>query len=117
MDPHRLPVHRFPHAVFNQTPRRIHRLADGAPLVLGQQLLLGATLFLSWRCAVRGHLVKTDTSADVSRAINRRILVAQALYAAGASLCMMNTYASIALIVLVQLNFAFAPRLGWLSRF
>ncbi|MGA2715955.1 MAG: hypothetical protein ABSG41_22870 [Bryobacteraceae bacterium] len=53
----------------------------------------------------------------MSRAINRRILVAQALYAAGASLCMMNTYASIALIVLVQLNFAFAPRLGWLSRF
>jgi uncharacterized membrane protein len=80
-------------------------------------LLLGATLLLSWRCAVRGRLIKTDTSADVSRAINRRILVAQALYAAGASLCLVNTYASIALIVLVQLNFAFAPRLGWLSRF
>ena len=27
-----------------------------------------------------------------------------------------KTYASIAFIVLVQLNFAFAPRLRWLSR-
>jgi hypothetical protein len=53
----------------------------------------------------------------VSHAITRRIVVAQALYAVGASLCFVNTYASIGLIVLVQLNFAFAPSLGPLSRF
>jgi hypothetical protein len=43
--------------------------------------------------------------------------VAQALYAAGASLCFVNTYVSIAVIVLIQLNFAFGPQMGWLSRF
>ncbi len=53
----------------------------------------------------------------MNQAITRRIVVAQALYAAGAALCFVNTYASIGLIVAVQLNFAFAPRLGWLSRF
>jgi len=36
--------------------------------------------------------------------------VAQGLYAFGALLCVFDTYASIAFIVLVQLNYAFAPR-------
>ena len=36
-------------------------------------LLLGATLFLSWRCAVRGALIKSDIPAGLSQAINRRI--------------------------------------------
>jgi uncharacterized membrane protein len=80
-------------------------------------LLLGGTLFLSWRCAVRGGLTRPETTADVSHAINRRILVAQALYAFGVSLCFISTSASIAVIFLVQLNFALAPRLGPLSRF
>jgi hypothetical protein len=47
--------------------------------------------------------------------MERRILVAQGLYAVGAALCMINTYVSIAFIVLVQLNFALAPRLPFLS--
>lgn len=80
-------------------------------------LLLGVTLFFSWRCAVRGGLVKPDTPPGVTQAINRRIFVGQALYAAGAALCFVNPYASIAVIVLVQLHFAFTPRMGWLSRF
>lgn len=80
-------------------------------------LLLGATLFLSWRCALGAGLTKPDMPAEVSQAIKRRILVAQALYAAGAALCFINIWASIAVIVLIQLNFAFAPRLGRLSRF
>lgn len=79
-------------------------------------VLLGGVLLLSWRCAVRGGLIKGDTPGEVGRAIVRRIVVAQALYAAGAALCFVNTYASIAVIVIVQLNFAFAPRLGRLSR-
>ena len=80
-------------------------------------VLLGAFLYLSWRCASRGGLVTADTSIEVSKAIDRRILIAQALYACGALLCIFDPYASIAFIVLVQLNFAFAPKLGWLSRF
>jgi hypothetical protein len=48
----------------------------------------------------------------VRGAICRRILIAQSLYAFGALLCVWSNYASIAFIVLVQLNYAFAPRLG-----
>jgi hypothetical protein len=42
-----------------------------------------------------------------------RIVVAQSLYAAGAALCVFNTYYSIAAIVLVQVNYAIAPRFCW----
>jgi hypothetical protein len=48
--------------------------------------------------------------------VKRRILVAQALYAVGAALVVFGTGVSIAFIVLVQLNFAIAPRIPWLSR-
>lgn len=61
--------------------------------------------------------MKEGATTEVGKAIERRILVAQALYALGASLCVVNTYVSIAFIVLVQLNFAVAPRMGLLSRF
>jgi len=46
----------------------------------------------------------------------RRIVIAQALYAFGALLCVINTYVRIAFIILVQLNYAIAPRLGPLDR-
>ncbi|MGD0620799.1 MAG: hypothetical protein ABSB67_24500 [Bryobacteraceae bacterium] len=46
-----------------------------------------------------------------------RILVAQALYAVGAAMCLVNTYVSIGFIVFVQLNFAIAPRIFRLNRF
>ena len=82
----------------------------------GNILLLGAVLYWSWRYASRTGLVKDDTPAEVRKAVERRILGAQALYALGASLCVANNYASIAFIVLVQLNFAVAPRIPWLSR-
>lgn len=80
-------------------------------------LLAGAVLYAGWRYARRAGLVNDHTPEDIACAIERRILVAQALYAAGAGLSIVNTYASIAFIVLVQLNFAIAPRIGWLSRF
>jgi uncharacterized membrane protein len=83
----------------------------------GNILILGMVPYVSWRCAAQGGLRKDGTPPDVSTAINRRIVIAQALYAFGALLCLEDTYASIGFIVLVQLNFAFAPRLGFLSRF
>jgi hypothetical protein len=49
--------------------------------------------------------------------VRRRIVVAQALYGFGALLCVVNTYLSIGFIVLMQLNFAIAPRIRFLSRF
>jgi len=79
-------------------------------------LLLGVALFVSWQYASRAGLVREDTTVDMASAIRRRIVVAQALYAVGALLCVVNTYVSIAAIVLVQLNFAIAPRFRRLSR-
>jgi hypothetical protein len=61
-------------------------------------------------------LRKPDISCDVHSAIQKRILIAQALYAFGALLCVISTYWSIAFIVAVQLNYAFAPRLPWHRR-
>lgn len=74
-------------------------------------LVPGAMLYWSWMYATRHRLVKKDTPDEVSHSICRRILIAQSWYAAGAALCVINTYVSIGLIVLVQLNYAIAPRL------
>ena len=79
-------------------------------------LLLGTTLYFSWMCAIDKGLVKHDLPPEVPTAIKRRILIAQALYAFGALLCVFNTYWSIAFIVLVQLNYAVAPRLPGRAR-
>jgi uncharacterized membrane protein len=73
---------------------------------------LGAILYASWRYATRAGLLKEDILFEIRRAVRRRIVIAQALYAFGASLCFFSTYWSIAFIVLVQLNYAIAPRLG-----
>ena len=78
-------------------------------------LLLGAILFWSWRGAVACGLVE-DTTAGMLKAVERRIVVAQALYAVGAALCAISTYWSIGFIVLVQLNYVIGPRRGILSR-
>ena len=74
-------------------------------------LLPGAMLYWSWAYATQHNLIKQDTPEQVRGSICRRILIAQSLYAAGAALCVINTYVSIAAIVLVQLNYAIAPRL------
>ena len=79
-------------------------------------LLLGVVLFGSWRYARRAKLVNDEAPLAVVCAIERRILIAQGLYAFGAALCFINTYCSIGFIVLVQLNYAIAPRIRGLSR-
>ncbi|HME31348.1 MAG TPA: TMEM175 family protein [Terriglobales bacterium] len=79
-------------------------------------LLLGTALYLSWVCAIEKGLVKHDLTPEVPIAIKRRIVIGQALYAFGALLCVFNTYWSIAFIVLVQLNYAIAPRIPGRAR-
>jgi uncharacterized membrane protein len=74
-------------------------------------LILGATLYWSWRHAVAAGLLREDVSHATACAVERRILLAQALYAAGALLCAFSTYASIAFIIALQLYYAIAPRL------
>jgi uncharacterized membrane protein len=76
-------------------------------------LFLGLTLLWSWTYATRAHLLVDDLPPEVHPAIIRRILIAQSLYAGGAALCFLNTYYSIAAIVLVQINYAIAPRFCW----
>lgn len=73
--------------------------------------LLGAFLYASWTYAERAGLLKKDAPVEASRALKKRIIVAQTLYAFGALLCVISTYFSIGFIVLVQLNYALAP--GW----
>ncbi len=79
-------------------------------------LLLGLLLYASWVCATGTGLVKSDMPPEVPVAIRRRIVMAQSLYALGALLCVFGTYWSIGFIVLVQLNYAIAPRWPWGKR-
>ena len=75
-------------------------------------LFPGIILYWSWTHVSRHGLVKEDTPPEIQGAICRRVLIAQSLYAVGAALCVVSNYLSIGLIVLVQLNYAFAPRWG-----
>ncbi len=77
---------------------------------------LGATLYWSWGRARKDDLVKEEAPAGIDAAVRRRIIVAQGLYAFGVLLCVINNYLSIAFIVLVQLNYVIAPRIGFLRR-
>lgn len=70
----------------------------------------GVMLYWSWKHATRAGLIKGDTSEAVRASICKRVVIAQSLYAAGAALCVINTWVSIGAIVLVQLNYAIAPR-------
>jgi uncharacterized membrane protein len=76
-------------------------------------LLLGLALYWSWSYAARHELIAEDAPEDIHSAVVRRIVIAQTLYACGAALCFLNTYYSIAAIVLVQFNYAIAPRFCW----
>jgi uncharacterized membrane protein len=79
-------------------------------------LLLGASLYATWSCAERMKLIREEAQGDVSRAVKRRIVVAQSLYAIGALVGLINVTLGITLILLIQLNYAVGPRLPILSR-
>jgi uncharacterized membrane protein len=76
-------------------------------------LLLGLFLYWSWSYAVRRGFVAEDAPKEIHDAVKSRIVIAQSLYAAGAALCFLNTYYSIAAIVLIQVNYAIAPQFCW----
>jgi uncharacterized membrane protein len=79
-------------------------------------LLIGVLMSVTWSCAVGASLLKPDVPPETAHVVRRRIVIAQALYAVGALLCVFDTYWSLGFIVLVQLNYVIAPRLGLLSR-
>ena len=79
-------------------------------------LLAGASLYATWTLAERAGLVRDDAPPDLSRVICRRILVAQTLYLIAMLIGLVRIDVGITLIVLIQLNYAMAPRLPLLSK-
>jgi uncharacterized membrane protein len=79
-------------------------------------VLLGASLYATWACAERANLIREEAQGDISRAVKRRIVLAQSLYAIGALAGLVNVTLGIILIMLIQLNYAIGPRLPLLSR-
>ena len=79
-------------------------------------VVLGACLYAAWAYAEGAKLIRDEAHGDVSRAVKRRIVLAQSLYAIGALVGLINVTLGITLIMLIQLNYAIGPRLPILSR-
>lgn len=71
-------------------------------------LLAGIGLHISFNYAINHHLTNLHLEENqiIAKAIQKRIIMAQVLYAVGAMLCYFNNYLSIGFILLVQLNYA-----------
>ena len=80
-------------------------------------LCLGLALLWSLAYGKRAGLFATDEeSVAAQKAMRRRIYIAQVLYAAATALCIFSPYLSVAVIVLIQLNYAIAPRIPILDK-
>jgi hypothetical protein len=66
----------------------------------------GARLYATWAYAERANLIQEETHGSISRAVKRRIVLAQSLYAIGALLGLVNVTLGITLILMIQLNYA-----------
>jgi uncharacterized membrane protein len=81
-------------------------------------VLLGGTLLAGVEYALRAHLLQETEQRELAQLFRGRILIAQALYALATALSIFfSTWVSIALIVLIQLNYVIAPRIPILRRF
>jgi hypothetical protein len=69
-------------------------------------LALGGVLYWALCHSQSRQLVDGEFGETHSLAIRRRILTAQALYAVGAALCVIDTVVSLGFILLVQLSYA-----------
>jgi uncharacterized membrane protein len=76
-------------------------------------VVLGACLYATWAYAEGAKLIREEAHGDISRAVKRRIVVAQSLYALAG---LVNVTLGIILIMFIQLNYAIGPRLPILSR-
>jgi len=77
--------------------------------------LLGAMLFACWRYSTSSNLLSEEAKGSDS-VIERRIIVAQSLYAFGALLSVFSTYLSLMFIIAVQIVYVVGPKRGFLSR-
>jgi TMEM175 potassium channel family protein len=73
-------------------------------------LMIGLLLLHAWNHARKFHLRKAEVPEHIHRALWRRIVVGQSLYAMGAALCVFSTWWSIGFIMAVQIQYAIAPR-------
>jgi uncharacterized membrane protein len=79
---------------------------------------LQVALVVYWLNAVRAHLFQESEERELVRLMRGRILIAQSLYAIATAFSLVfSTWVSIALIVLIQLNYVIAPRIPVLRRF
>jgi uncharacterized membrane protein len=81
-------------------------------------VLLGAALLAGLEYGLRAHLFREEHTHDLAVLMRARILIAQSLYAGATLLCVIfPTWVSIALIILIQINYVLAPRIPILGRF
>ena len=103
-------------AVLDPPARRLLQFRVAFLVYWANIFLLGATLYATWAYAERAGLIRADAPANISSAIRRRIVYAQTFYAVGALAGLVSIPCGIGLIILIQLNYALAPRLPFLSR-
>jgi uncharacterized membrane protein len=73
-------------------------------------LLLGLLLLLNWQYAWKNDFLTQDPDREeINKAIRNRLIIAELLYAGAALLSIISTYLSIALLIIIQLNYAVAP--------
>jgi uncharacterized membrane protein len=78
--------------------------------------LLGAAVYATWAYSERAKLIRDDTPKELLGAFRRRVIIAQSLYGVGALVGLFSVPLGVAVIILIQLNYALAPRLPILSR-
>ena len=79
-------------------------------------LILGALILASAEYAAKAGMFNQANQRTIMRAVRRRVYIAQSLYLFATLLCIIDTRLSIGLIVLIQLNYAIAPRIAFLHR-
>ena len=73
-------------------------------------LLLGLLLLLHWQYAWKNDFLTQDPDREeINKAIRNRLIIAELLYAGAALLSIISTYLSIALLIIIKLNYAVAP--------
>jgi len=78
--------------------------------------ILGGAILAGAEYAGHQHFFPAARQATILRAIRMRIYSAQGLYLVATALCLIDTRISIGVIVLLQLNYAIAPRIAFLRR-
>jgi uncharacterized membrane protein len=75
-------------------------------------LILGIFTYVHWQYACKSGSISHEIPdfENTDKSLRNRIITAQIFYAIAALLCFISTYLSIAVLIAIQLNYAFAPR-------